>query len=101
MAAPNANLDINDGIRHGLAGPLVLRLLTRATNVQGAAMKNSTAQITTLLQAWRSGDISAQKKLWPIVFAELKRLARRQLANERPDHTLQSGALVNEAYLRL
>ena len=64
-------------------------------------MKHSTAEITILLQAWSSGDISAQEKLWPIVFAELKRLARRQLAKERPDHTLQSGALVNEAYLRL
>src|SRR5262245_6658186 len=59
------------------------------------------SDITLLLRAWNEGEASAQEKLWPIVFAELKRLARRQLASERPDHTLQSAALVNEAYLHL
>jgi RNA polymerase sigma factor (TIGR02999 family) len=53
------------------------------------------------LQAWSDGDRGAQDKLWPIVFAELSRLAHRQMRRERPDHTLQTGALVNEAYLRL
>jgi len=61
----------------------------------------STGDITILLRAWSDGDHSAQEKLWAIVFAELKRLARYHLARERPDHTLQSGALVNEAYVRL
>jgi RNA polymerase sigma factor (TIGR02999 family) len=61
----------------------------------------STAEVTQLLQAWNNGDNAALEKLAPIVFAELKRLARHQMANERPDHTLESGALVNEAYLRL
>lgn len=60
-----------------------------------------TDDVTLLLRAWTEGDRSAESKLWPIVFAELKRLARHHLANERPDHTLQSGALVNEAYVRL
>jgi len=61
----------------------------------------SKTDITLLLQAWSEGDDSAQEKLWSIVFQELKRMARRHMARERPDHTLQSGALVNEAYLRL
>jgi RNA polymerase sigma factor (TIGR02999 family) len=63
--------------------------------------RGSTSEVTQLLQAWNSGDNAALEKLAPIVFAELKRLARHQMANERPDHTLESGALVNEAYLRL
>jgi RNA polymerase sigma factor (TIGR02999 family) len=61
----------------------------------------SNSEVTQLLQAWNNGDNAALEKLAPIVFAELKRLARHQMANERPDHTLESGALVNEAYLRL
>jgi RNA polymerase sigma-70 factor (ECF subfamily) len=60
-----------------------------------------TTDVTVLLRAWSAGDQTAHDKLWPIVFAELKRLARRQMTRERPDHTLQSGALVNEAYVRL
>jgi len=62
---------------------------------------HSTGDVTVLLRAWSDGDDSAHEKLWAIVFAELKRLARYHLARERPDHTLQSGALVNEAYVRL
>ena len=59
------------------------------------------ADVTTLLRGWSAGDHSTEEKLWPLVFAELKRLARRHLARERPNHTLQSGALVNEVYVRL
>jgi RNA polymerase sigma factor (TIGR02999 family) len=62
---------------------------------------NAKADVTTLLRAWGAGDRSTEEKLWPLVFAELKRLARRHMAHERPNHTLQSGALVNEVYLRL
>src|SRR5688572_26495120 len=62
---------------------------------------NAKADVTSLLQAWGAGDRSTEEKLWPLVFAELKRLARRHLARERPNHTLQSGALVNEVYVRL
>jgi RNA polymerase sigma factor (TIGR02999 family) len=54
-----------------------------------------------LLLAWRNGDRAALDQLMPIVYSELRRLARRQLAGERPCHTLQTTALVNEAYLRL
>jgi RNA polymerase sigma factor (TIGR02999 family) len=57
--------------------------------------------VTELLLAWGRGDESAFERLVPMVHAELRRLARRQMAGERPGHTLQTTALVNEAYLRL
>ena len=56
---------------------------------------------TELLLAWSCGDAHAFDQLVPMVHAELRRLARRYMARERPDHTLQASALVNEAYLRL
>jgi RNA polymerase sigma-70 factor (ECF subfamily) len=59
------------------------------------------ADVTELLMAWGQGDESAFERLVPMVHAELRRLARRQMAGERPGHTLQTTALVNEAYLRL
>jgi RNA polymerase sigma-70 factor (ECF subfamily) len=58
-------------------------------------------EVTVLLQQMRSGDSGAADKLIPLVVDELRRLARLQLRNERPGHTLQPTALVNEAYLRL
>jgi RNA polymerase sigma factor (TIGR02999 family) len=57
--------------------------------------------ITQLLGALSSGDRSALDVLFPLVYDELRRLARRQLQHERPGHTLDSVALVNEAYLKL
>jgi RNA polymerase sigma factor (TIGR02999 family) len=57
--------------------------------------------VTDLLLAWCAGDESALDRLVPIVHAELRRLARRQMRGERRDHTLETTALVNEAYLRL
>ena len=57
--------------------------------------------VTRLLNKWRDGDEAALQQLVPIVHDELRRLARRQMAGERPAHTLQPTALVNEAYLRL
>ena len=59
------------------------------------------SEITQLLQDWRDGNGKALDILLPRVYKELRRLARRQLRKERPDHTLQSAALVHEAYLRL
>jgi RNA polymerase sigma factor (TIGR02999 family) len=59
------------------------------------------AQITALLAAWGDGDRQAFDALLPVVHDQLKRLARRHMAQERSDHTLQPTALVNEAYLRL
>jgi len=58
-------------------------------------------EITELLQAWSRGDQAAFDQLASIVYTELRRLARRYMARERPDHTLQPTALVNEAYMRL
>ncbi len=58
-------------------------------------------EVTQLLRAWSEGDEQALEKLMPLVYAELHRLARRCIAGERPGHTLQTSALVNEAYLRL
>jgi RNA polymerase sigma factor (TIGR02999 family) len=62
---------------------------------------NPEGDVTGLLRSWSGGDKAAEEDLWPRVFAELQRMARRQLVNQRPDHTLQSGALLNEVYLRL
>lgn len=64
-------------------------------------MRERTGEITHLLQGWRAGDRSALDELLPVVYEELQRLAHFQLRNERPGHTLQTAALVNEAYLRL
>jgi RNA polymerase sigma factor (TIGR02999 family) len=62
----------------------------------------STVQdVTQLLVNWSNGDKEALEDLTPLVYAELRRLANRYLRRERPDHTLQSTALVHEAYLRL
>ncbi len=58
-------------------------------------------EVTKLLIAWREGDSTALDRLIPLVYAELHRLARRYMRGERPGHTLQTTALVNEAYLRL
>ena len=64
-------------------------------------MSSSTGQVTQLLKSWRGGDPGALERLTPLVYGELRRLAQRQMARERPDHTLQATALVHEAYLRL
>ncbi len=60
-----------------------------------------TGDITQLLMQWRAGDQSALERLTPLVYDELKRLARQCMRRERVGHTLQTTALVNEAYLRM
>ena len=57
--------------------------------------------VTELLVAWSEGDKAALDELMPVVYDELRRLAKNYLSRERPDHTLQTTALVHEAYLRL
>jgi RNA polymerase sigma factor (TIGR02999 family) len=57
--------------------------------------------ITRLLQSWSAGDAQAAERVLPLVYDELRRIASRQLGNERSGHTLQATAIVNEAYLRL
>src|SRR5207237_10674133 len=58
-------------------------------------------RVTHLLAEWSQGDDSALAELTPLVYEELRRLAHHYMEGERPDHTLQTTALVNEAYLRL
>ena len=57
--------------------------------------------VSTLLRAWSGGDQTALEKLTPVVYQELHSLARRYMKRERPGHSLQTTALVNEAYMRL
>jgi RNA polymerase sigma-70 factor, ECF subfamily len=64
-------------------------------------MSGSEHGVTRLLQEWRDGDRAALKKLMPLVYDELRRLAHRYMRRERPGHTLETTAVVNEAYLRL
>lgn len=58
-------------------------------------------EVSQLLRAWSSGDEAALQQLVPLVYEELHRIARRYMRRERKGHTLQTSALVNEAYLRL
>ena len=64
-------------------------------------MDQSSHEVTQLLRDWSGGDIDAAERLMPLVYEELRRLARNYLRRERSDHTLQPTALVNEAYLKL
>src|SRR5438552_19141763 len=61
----------------------------------------SQQEVTALLTRWSQGDDAALGELTPLVYEELRRLAHGQMGAERPDHTLQTTALVNEAYLHL
>src|ERR1700726_2797575 len=61
----------------------------------------SPQEVTGLLLAWSDGEQTAFEKLVPLVYAELRRMAHRYMGRERPGHSLQTTALVNEAYLRL
>jgi len=63
--------------------------------------EDQSGQVTELLQHWKQGDEQALHTLLPLLYKELRRLAHYHLQSERPDHTLQSTALVHEAYLRL
>jgi RNA polymerase sigma factor (TIGR02999 family) len=69
--------------------------------VNQRASPSAPESISQLLLRWSDGDSSAREKLMPLVYDELRRLARKYLRHERANHTLQPTALVNEAYLRL
>jgi RNA polymerase sigma-70 factor (ECF subfamily) len=93
---------------HGETGGQATRRLLESqlaveseTAVLFLSMANKGEQITELLVCWRKGDAQALDRLVPLVYGELHRLARRYLRSERRGHTLQSTALVHEAYLRL
>jgi RNA polymerase sigma factor (TIGR02999 family) len=64
-------------------------------------MTTSSREVTRLLLDWKSGDQGALDKLMPLVYDELHHLADRYLRRERPDHTIQATALVNEAFIKL
>lgn len=64
-------------------------------------MNTSPQDVTGLLVRWRTGDRDALDALTPLVYDELRRLAKSYLRRERPDHTLDGTALVHEAYMRL
>ena len=64
-------------------------------------MTSQASDVSALLQAWSAGDTTALDMLTPIVYGELRRLASRYMKGERDGHSLQTTALVNEAYLRL
>ncbi len=64
-------------------------------------MPDSASEVTRLLLAWRNGDAAASEKLMPLVYRDLRRIARRYMSSERSGHTLQATALVNEAYIRI
>jgi RNA polymerase sigma-70 factor (ECF subfamily) len=68
---------------------------------KGEAMIPASHNVTRLLVDWSNGDQAALEKLLPLVNAELRQLARRYMRRESPGHTLQTSALVNEAYMRL
>jgi RNA polymerase sigma-70 factor (ECF subfamily) len=61
----------------------------------------ATQEITQLLKAWSGGDLAALDQLTPLCYQELRRLAHRHMRRERMGHTMQTSALVNEAFLRL
>lgn len=65
------------------------------------ASSEQSAEITRLLKAWGRGDSAALERLTPLVYEQLHRMARSYMRHERPGHSLQATALVNEAYLRL
>ena len=67
----------------------------------GRAMDDQASETTQLLRAWADGDQTALDRLTPRVYRTLRRIAGRQLQDERPGHTLQATALVHEAYLEL
>jgi RNA polymerase sigma factor (TIGR02999 family) len=64
-------------------------------------MTRSPEEVTRLLVDWGNGDVGALEQLTPLVYEELRRLAHQHMNRERADHTLQTSALLNEAYLRL
>src|ERR1700691_5425546 len=69
--------------------------------VNQTAPDPTNTEMSGLLRAWSDGDRAALDRLTPIVYDELHRLARRYMKGERPGHSLQTTALVNEAYMRL
>src|SRR5438132_9485125 len=83
------------------SGRCILGINRAMDRGEHATKSVSPEEVTELLHAWSHGKQEAFDKLAPIVYNELRRLARRYMANERKSHTLQPTALVHEAYMRL
>jgi RNA polymerase sigma factor (TIGR02999 family) len=81
--------------------PTFLHLYSGAPALGGQLSQISPKTVSELLANWHAGDDDAFRSALPLVYDELRRIAHRYLRKERPDHTLQSTALVHEAYLRL
>ena len=95
-------IDIARLANYVLARRVPIQLNKRPPRSSGARVTSvPQTEITQLLRQWQQGDSEALETLMPKVYSELKRLAGSYLRRERPDHTLQSAALVNEAYLRM
>ena len=78
-----------------------MRAVRTLNNDKRGAKPITAADITRLLSAWSQGDRTALEQVTRLVYEELRQLAHKYMAGQRPDHTLQTTALVNEAYLRL
>lgn len=81
--------------------PSPMNAQSLAAGGHSTAARATEPDITGLLAAWRGGDSASFDRLFPLVYDELRRIAHRLLAGEREGHTLQTTALVHEAYLRL
>ena len=97
-------LDVSNG--HGECSGESSQAVSAGSEASGVArtMPPSTltsSTVTQILEEWGQGDDQALEHLIPLVYAELRRLARYYFENEAPGHTLQPTALVNEVYLRL
>src|SRR5438552_16600621 len=75
--------------------------LCKRKDLAGGGYMATPGDVTQLLIAWSNGDETALDRLMPIIYKELHQLADMRLRHERPGHTLQATAMVNEAYLRL
>jgi RNA polymerase sigma-70 factor, ECF subfamily len=75
--------------------------MQRSTRYEDGVKTPPCGKVSGLLRAWSDGDRGALDRLTPIVYEELRRLARRYMKREHPGHSLQTTALVNEAYMRL
>ena len=87
--------------RQGISGQRVIESHPEEVERFSMTRRTSPEEVTGLLVAWSKGDEKAYDKLVPLVYAQLHQLAHRYMSRERPGHTLQTTALVGEAYLRL
>src|SRR4051812_13026226 len=83
------------------SAPVMMSEKRRPAQSTGEIIITTPQEVTALLQNWQRGDRSALDELTPLVFDELRRIAHRYMQHERNGHTLQTTALINEAYLRL